>query len=435
MTIHPQAAALNDTIRRINPHVFDMLSRRGRSIYFPKLGILSQSADAAGKRINATIGTALEDDGGPMCLSSLSERIKLDPKNAFHYAPSFGRPDIRAAWKAMLTKKNPSLNPAHCSLPVVSCALTHGLSMAGYLFVNEGDTIILPDLYWENYELLFNLAYGSSFATFPMFCGETGGFNTDALETLVCGGAIGKKIVLLNFPNNPTGYTAGNAEAVRIRDILVKSAARGNDIVVLIDDAYFGLVYEEGIMTESLFTLLSCAHPRILAIKFDGPTKEDYVWGFRIGFVTFGTAQDSPEFYAALEAKLGGAIRGSISNASNLGQSLLLAAWNDTAYDLQKTQKYETLKRRYLKLRQILTDHGEYGEQFAALPFNSGYFMCIKLKNGNAEQVRQRLLSEYSTGVIAQDDLIRIAFSSTPCDMLEPLFDNIYRASKDICMP
>jgi hypothetical protein len=30
------------------------------------------------------------------------------------------------------------------------------------------------------------------------------------------------------------------------------------------------------------------AHPNILAVKLDGPTKEDYVWGFRVGFLTFG---------------------------------------------------------------------------------------------------------------------------------------------------
>ena len=29
-------------------------------------------------------------------------------------------------------------------------------------------------------------------------------------------------------------------------------------------------------------------HPNVLGIKLDGATKEDYVWGFRVGFITFG---------------------------------------------------------------------------------------------------------------------------------------------------
>jgi hypothetical protein len=35
------------------------------------------------------------------------------------------------------------------------------------------------------------------------------------------------------------------------------------------------------------------------------------------------------------------------------------------------------------------------------------------------------------TGVIAQDDLIRIAFSSTPLDQIGNLFENIFKACAD----
>jgi aspartate/methionine/tyrosine aminotransferase len=431
MSINPQAEKLNETIRTENPHVFDLLSRRGRDIYFPRLGILSQSADATGKNINATIGTALEDDGTPMCLSSIAGRVNMEPGKIFNYAPSFGRPEIRSAWKTMLAEKNPSIDASRISLPIVTSALTHGISVAAYLFVNEGDQVILPDLYWENYELIFGNACGGKLNTFQMFDGK-GGFNVDGLSGRIFSGSRGKKIVLLNFPNNPTGYTITSDEAVRIRDMLVKAADDGNDILALVDDAYFGLVFEEGILTESMFSFLAHAHPRILAVKFDGPTKEDYVWGFRVGFVTFASAQGSPALYSALEAKLAGAIRGNISNASNLSQSLLLAAWSDAGYDAQKTEKYDILKRRYQKIRKLLQEHPEYVKQFSALPFNSGYFMCVRLENGNAEQVRQKLLTDYDTGIIAMGDVMRIAFSSTPFDKLEILFENIFRASQDV---
>jgi hypothetical protein len=84
------------------------------------------------------------------------------------------------------------------------------------------------------------------------------------------------------------GHVLTQEIAQAIKDALVAEANAGSDIVVFVDDAYFGLVYEEGIIRESLFALLADAHERILAVKFDGPTKEDYVWGFRVGFVTFG---------------------------------------------------------------------------------------------------------------------------------------------------
>ena len=431
MSINPQAAELNDIICNVNPHIYSLMSNRGKSIYFPKRGILSQSAEAKGCAINATIGTALEDNGGPMALASLMSLINLPTAESFNYAPSPGKQEIRTLWKRLLGRKNPLLATCEVSLPVVTSALTHGLSMAGYLFVNEGDAVITPDLYWQNYDLVFGNAYGGEIVTYPTFT-DADRFNIQGLaEKLHATGVPGKRIVILNFPNNPTGYTVTTEEALHIRDTLVASADAGNDIVVIIDDAYFGLVFEKGILGESIFGLLANAHERILAVKLDGPTKEDYVWGFRVGFATFGTARNSAALYAALEAKLSGALRGNISNCSNLSQTLLLAAYTHADYEKEKTEKFAILKRRYEKIRDLFAVHTEYRPYFTPLPFNSGYFMCIK--TNNAEAVRRRLIKNYGTGLIAVgDNILRIAFSSTPYDLLEKLLDNVYKAAKDV---
>lgn len=429
MSFDLQAQELNESIRSTNPHVYSLLSDKGKAIFFPKSGILSQTEQAKGKKINATIGTALEDNGSPMVLDSLHYLLNLKNKDGFSYAPSYGRPDIRKNWKDFLIKKNPALAGKSFSSPVVSSALTHGLSMAGYLFVNENDVIISPDLYWENYNLIFCHAFGAKFETFTTFV-DNCRFNVEGLKAKLSSTPAGKKIVILNFPNNPTGYTVTFDEATQLKNVLVEAADAGNNILVLIDDAYFGLVYEDGIMKESIFTLLTDAHEKILAVKFDGPTKEDYVWGFRVGFVTFGTALNSPTMYCALEAKLAGAIRGNISNSSNLGQTLLVTTYNNNTYNEEKLQKADILKRRYYKIREIFSNHPEYAEYFYALPFNSGYFMCIKLVKGDPEMVRKELLDNYDTGLIALGPVLRIAFSATPFELLETLFDNIYQAAK-----
>src|SRR3954464_4444422 len=148
MSLDPQAKQLNDAVAQTHPQALEMLSKRGKAIYFPKLGVLSQSAEAQGKEINATIGIALEEDGSPLCLPSLSDSIKLPKAGAFTYAPSPGRPDLRKLWKEMMVGKSPGLKGKNFSQPVVCAALTHGLSMAAYLFCDAGDKIILPDLYW-----------------------------------------------------------------------------------------------------------------------------------------------------------------------------------------------------------------------------------------------------------------------------------------------
>ena len=63
-----QALSLNNTIEKTNLNVLSMLSERGKNIFFPKLGILAQAAQAKGKTINATIGEAVEDNGTSMHL-------------------------------------------------------------------------------------------------------------------------------------------------------------------------------------------------------------------------------------------------------------------------------------------------------------------------------------------------------------------------------
>jgi aspartate/methionine/tyrosine aminotransferase len=430
MEINPQAKELNDSIIKSNKVVFNLLSEKGKAIFFPKKGILSQSADAKGKKINATIGIALEEDKSPMRIDSVNKNITLEPENVFPYAPSFGNPNIREKWKEKIFEKNKALKGKDISLPVVTNALTHGLSIAGYLFVDPDDEIISPDLFWGNYKLIFVNGYDTKIKTFETFKDEK--FNISGLKEALKEGSK-KKILLLNFPNNPSGYTPTEEEAMQIISSIKEAAEAGKNILVLVDDAYFGLVYENGIFEESIFGHLADIHENVLAVKIDGATKEDYVWGLRVGFLTYSIKNGNKDIYGPLEAKTAGAIRGNVSNVPNLSQSILLEAYKDADYKEQKKEKFMLLKKRYTKLKETLKENSKYEEYFKALPFNSGYFMCIKLKAGmDSEALRQKLLSEYDTGVIVFDDLVRIAFSSVTMENIPDLFENIYDACKKL---
>lgn len=423
-----QAINLNETIQKLNKNVLEVLSDRGKNIFFPKLGILSQSAQAKGKNINATIGEAIEDEGSSMHLSEFDKLIKLPLGSVYPYAPSFGKKELRDSWKESIYRKNPSLGTATISTPIVTCGLTHGISISSYLFVDEGDTVVIPDLFWENYSLIFENAYKGKVITFPLF--KNGGFNIEGFsETL--DSIEGKIVLLLNFPNNPTGYTPLVSEINGIVDAIQKQADHGKNVVALIDDAYFGLVYESNVYTESIFTQLCTLNEKVLAVKLDGATKEDYVWGFRVGFISFGVKNGTPELYEALENKTAGAVRGNISNVSHLSQSLLLQAYFSSQYEADKKEKFTTLESRYKSIIQVLDDK-KYLEYFTALPFNSGYFMCVELKDTlNAEAIRKILLDKYSTGVIVFGNLIRLAFSAVPKSKIPELIENIYRACGD----
>jgi aspartate/methionine/tyrosine aminotransferase len=424
-----EAEQLNLTIQENHPVLIDLLSEKGKSIYYPRRGLLQQGREAKGKKINATIGMAYEDDGSPIRLPSIDQYITLDPEEAYPYAPSFGLPSLREQWQGFIKQKNPSLN-CPITMPVVTNGLTHALHIAGYLFVDPGDHIVVPAIMWGNYKLIFNLGFNGAFQTYPLFDGDA--FNINGLhDTLMQPGD--KKIVLLNFPNNPTGYTCTEKEAAQIVETLVRAAEKGKKLVVIFDDAYFGLVYEPSIYRESLFGRVADCHDHILAVKVDGATKEDYAWGFRVGFITYGIRGLNERICTPLVDKTGGAIRGNISSASHVSQSLLLRAMASKAYSAEKEIKYRLLKSRYETVKSILAEHRDiYSRYFTALPNNSGYFMCIKLKGIDCEKLRRHLLEKHSIGVIACNDLIRIAYSSVSEQQIPLLFSKLYKACNEI---
>ncbi len=430
--MNPLAVELNDRLKKESPIVFGLLSQKGRESYFPKTGILSQSMQAKGTSINATIGIALQDDQSPVHFSFLEDLIKLDPKNVFPYAGCSGLLPLRKKWKDMQLGKNPSLEGKMTSLPVVTTALSHGLSIISMLFLDPGDTVFIADMYWGNYNMLMKERCDVNFDTYPFYDGE--GMDLQGLENRLLKGPVGKKIVAMNFPNNPTGYTPTKKEMRRIVEMIKASAELGNHILVICDDAYFGLVYEDGVDTQSAFAYLAGLHENILAVKVDGATKEDYVWGFRVGFVTFAGKGLSESVYSMLEDKVAGGIRSSVSSSPHISQSLLLETFNHPNYSEEKKKYYALLRSRYEKVKEVITKNSDrFSKYFTALPYNSGYFMCVNLAEGiDGDLLRRTLIEEYDTGTIYIHGVLRLAYSAVALDKIERLFENLYSACKKL---
>ncbi|MCP3944452.1 MAG: aminotransferase class I/II-fold pyridoxal phosphate-dependent enzyme [Desulfobacteraceae bacterium] len=428
---------LNKTIKGSNPHIYEMLSDMGKALFFPK-GILSQSAEAKVKadKINATIGIAKEGDS-VLSLSSITRYIKdIEPDDYLPYASSFGVPALREKWKTNLYEKNPSLDNLGVSLPVVTSGITHGVSLVSDMWVNKGDVIVLPDMMWGNYNMTFCVRNSARIVHYKSYDENLTKFNIDSFESVIRHQAEENKkiITVLNFPHNPSGYTLSKSEARRVAAILIDVARKGTNVVAVCDDAYFGLFFEEETSKESLFAKIAGKDKRLLAVKLDGATKEDYVWGFRIGFVTYAIGGDKDIIPAlgALEQKTAGCIRGNISNCSHLGQTILLKSMCDDNYDLLKQEKFNLLKHRALEIKRVLKDP-KYDDAFDVYPFNSGYFMCVRLKEVNAEQLRLHLLGNYGVGLISIGEKnIRVAFSCLEEKDVKNLFDIILSGINDL---
>ena len=441
-----EVTEINNVLKEASPTFYSVLSNLGKRLYMPK-GIIFQSNQSKkhAKSYNASIGIAKENIGfsegkgisvenlAPMTLNSIGKYfVGLEQNEIFNYAPQPGLPVLRDYWHEKIVNQNPCLkSKEQISRPVLTGGLTHAISLAAELFTDPGDDLYLADKFWENYSLIFNVKYQVNFVHYKLYKDDYSGFNLESLEETLSKSKKDKLVLLFNFPNNPTGYTATEEEMDGIRDILVRIAEKGKKIVVLCDDAYYGLFYDKNIYPGSIFSKLAGIHDNIVAVKIDGISKECYAWGFRVGFITFADNFQSVDGYGVMEEKAISGIRSSVSSCSSIAQAVLSHAIKDEDYSKEREEKYRILESRVAKVKEIVYRE-EYKSYWDVYPFNSGYFMCLRIKDIPADTVRKHALFRYGLGTIAFDQDLRVAFSCISEENLETVFQIIANSIEDI---
>ncbi len=412
MSIHPEAQDRNDRLQAINPTISEALSPLGRRSFFPK-GIPFQAAQSKTCQINATIGQITDGAGHPLPLAPMAEKLsQLSPKDAFLYSPVGGRETARKAWHAKLVKEDARMEQV--GLGAVSAGICHALTMGAELFFAEGDTLVIPDLYWDNYEQIFQIRLQGRFQTFPFYNAQ-GGFNVEGLrETLAS--VKGKVHLLLNFPSNPNGYSPTPSELKAIAEVIVEASA-SRTVVAFCDDAYHGLVFDPAATSKSLFFELIGKSRNLIALKCDGVTKELSFFGGRVGFLHFGVDQASA---AILVDKCMGLIRSGIGSPVGISQYLMELELADPRHEAEFEKMRLVLQSRFEVLKKALSRPTRH---WTVLPFNAGCFCLLRLRDGlHAEELRQKLITEESVGVVNQGDrYIRLAFCSLKESSIEPL--------------
>jgi hypothetical protein len=122
-----------------------------------------------------------------------------------------------------------------------------------------------------------------------------------------------------------------------------------------------------------------------------------------------------------------GAVRSSVSNCSQVAQSLLVRAIKSPSYAAEKQRAFDALQGRYRRSREVLA---RLSPPLVPLAFNSGYFLTFLLEGGGAEELRRALLHDHGIGTISiQDRYLRVAYSSVEVENLEELYSTIARAA------
>ena len=407
-------------------------SKLGENIILPQ-DVLIQSKETAAipGAINATIGIATSNKKA-MALPSINKVItEINNSEYLPYSPTPGLPKMRELWKEKILADNPSINKDFLSLPMVTTGITQGIDIAANLFSESGDALLLPNLFWQNYAQIYTIKLGNKIYKYNQF-DENNEFSITNFKETLYSIKEDKISLILNFPNNPTGYTPSDVELNSLVDVISTYAKenKNKQLIIVSDDAYFGLFFEKNHKTPTLSATYKLAeNENCLIVKLDGITKEFYSWGLRVGFITYYTKNN--ELRKILLEKTQGYLRSTTSSPSNLSQQIAVRLLDNKQSLEEKEINDKIIEERYNELKQAISKE-QLDQLVRVLPFNSGYFFTIKLpSNINAHEFRLKFLNEYKYGVYSMDDEhIRIAFSCLDKELIPELINKFKQCIK-----
>lgn len=433
----------------------DFFSEYGKAIFNPT-GIFYWTGRAKKEaKINATIGSAMgrakeifsdgDDKVITLCIPAMKENFPgLGTEEIFPYAPEVGVPALRDAWKSWLLKKAGAQADhigKHIMTPMAVPGITGAISICTRMFVDPGTPIITPDKRWENYDNIFFRNVGTRVEEFNAFDGQE--FNLQGMIDTIqrVWQTQDRAVVMLNFPNNPTGYCPPKTEADRIvRAIQDLVAGTSKKLVLLLDDAYEGYVYDKGAEVWSLFYRFT-PQPNFMPVKMDGISKEMLWYGARVGFITPALPAEwiaDSKLTDEIDNKFRGIVRNTVSNSSMVAQTAALKGLKNLERVMGERQKtIDLLQKRYdamkTELAKIKTD------LLIPDPFQGGFFCFINLhpKSGlNAPDVCDHLLKQYQVGTVPlqRDDIngIRLAFCGVEVEDIPTLCQSLEKAVLDL---
>ena len=448
--------------------LYNALSELGKRIYLPQ-GVFHWSGRAKKEaEIMGTLGSAFgfEEDfieGGspewvPLYLEDIKNYTKFNVNDVVTYSKISGLVDLKNLWKNWIIKKScyktdseqEKLNRLEnfITTPIVTAGVTNGIFLCCSLLLNPGDFIISPNKRWGNYDNIVEKLIGAKIKSFDFFSDRN--FNVNGMKNAIYEiSKVQEKIILiLGFPNNPTGYIPNQEELEEILNALKEAQKTiSKPIIILVDDAYEPYIYSKEVINRSIFYALHELEEDIIPIKLDGITKELLLYGGRIGFITIGVkphwvknSQELTTLKAELDNKLSGLLRTTISNANHFYQSLILKLFDDIGMDglIQKREKViHLLKERYEKInnefRKIKSEH------ISVDPNAGGFFIFVNLRADKigANQFADHLLKKYKVGVIPiekpNDNIngIRIAYCSIDVRKIPEFVKRINLALED----
>ena len=152
---------------------------------------------------------------------------------------------------------------------LISCGAKHSLYNIMQATLNAGDEVILPVPYWVSYYEQIRLAEAK-----PVFVDtdENFEFTANVFEKAI---TPKTRMVVLNYPSNPSGAVIPKSELKKIADVAVQ-----NNILVLADEVYEKICYD----SEHYSIAALNDEIKELTITFNAVSKTYSMTGWRVGY-------------------------------------------------------------------------------------------------------------------------------------------------------
>lgn len=350
-------------------------------------------------------------------ITALTKKLKKEGKDVVNFAagepdfdtPSFIKDAAVCALKEGFTKYTPSLgvlelrekiaqklrqenNLSSCEYQniIVTTGAKYAVFTAIFGLVREGDEIIIPSPYWVSYPEIVKLA-GAKVSLLPASREDNFKILPDNLDKAITSKT---KVLILNYPSNPTGVTYTLQELRAIYEVV-----KNRGIFVISDEIYEKLIYDG----REHISFASFAGADKFTITINGFSKTYSMTGWRIGYLA------APEEIVNEFSKM---IDHTTSCVCSISQKAAIAALDNPSWPRKINQEFQ-------KRRDILWQGLSKCDRVKPIKSQGTFYMFCDIRETGLSSVEfsSKLLEKYLVSCIPADafgaeGFIRLSFST-----------------------
>lgn len=249
---------------------------------------------------------------------------------------------------------------------------SEGIDVALRAMLNPGDEVIIPEPCFVSYVPCVELADGVP-VTISLKNENQFRLTAEELEAAITDRT---KIVMLSYPNNPTGAVMEREDLEAVAEVVIR-----HDLYVISDEIYAELTYNSGHVS-----IASLPGMRERTVVINGFSKAFVMTGWRLGYAM------APAMLMEQMTKIH---QYAIMCAPTTSQYAAIAALRDCDRDVDRMRESYDQRRRYL-----LNEFKEMGLACFE-PYGAFYmFPCIKEFGMTSEEFATKLLNAKKVAVV-----------------------------------